>query len=234
MTFKSELLPAPLGPMIARSSPDRTSRPTPESAATPPKERETSSTSRRTSPILPPRSMRLPGAPAQTELPRNAPDRSPEPVEFLLHLLVTAVQMVDAFDDRLAMRCQGRERQSRRGSQVACHHAGPHQADGPLDDRGSPVEADPRSHTLEFRHVVETILEDRLGDSRHALHARRQSHPLGLQVRGKAGVRSSRNVLPGEFLGRAHAQCVRALLDRKSTRLNSSHVAISYAVFCLK
>src|SRR5690625_7080758 len=26
----------------------------------------------------------------------------------------------------------------------------------------------------------------------------------------------------------------RGLLDRKSTRLNSSHVAISYAVFCLK
>src|SRR5207253_4127231 len=26
----------------------------------------------------------------------------------------------------------------------------------------------------------------------------------------------------------------RNLLDRKSTRLNSSHVAISYAVFCLK
>src|SRR5690625_5876395 len=25
-----------------------------------------------------------------------------------------------------------------------------------------------------------------------------------------------------------------ALIDRKSTRLNSSHVAISYAVFCLK
>ena len=42
------------------------------------------------------------------ELLRNAPDRSPEPVEFLLHLLVTAVQMVDAFDDRLALRRQGR------------------------------------------------------------------------------------------------------------------------------
>src|SRR5690625_3721759 len=27
---------------------------------------------------------------------------------------------------------------------------------------------------------------------------------------------------------------IRGLLDRKSTRLNSSHVAISYAVFCLK
>src|SRR5207253_11441300 len=28
--------------------------------------------------------------------------------------------------------------------------------------------------------------------------------------------------------------CFLMLLDRKSTRLNSSHVAISYAVFCLK
>src|SRR5690625_6165067 len=38
----------------------------------------------------------------------------------------------------------------------------------------------------------------------------------------------------------AHQGCVRSglgsdrTLDRKSTRLNSSHVAISYAVFCLK
>src|SRR5256885_7502329 len=31
--------------------------------------------------------------------------------------------------------------------------------------------------------------------------------------------------------GRAHAQCQ---TDRKSTRLNSSHLVISYAVFCLK
>src|SRR5207253_11152208 len=34
-------------------------------------------------------------------------------------------------------------------------------------------------------------------------------------------------------LERENAQSER-LLDRKSTRLNSSHVAISYAVFCLK
>src|SRR5439155_20778088 len=36
---------------------------------------------------------------------------------------------------------------------------------------------------------------------------------------------------------RAYAECGSpgmASLDRKSTRLNSSHVAISYAVFCLK
>src|SRR5690554_6968386 len=28
--------------------------------------------------------------------------------------------------------------------------------------------------------------------------------------------------------------CIKTVLDRKSTRLNSSHVRISYAVFCLK
>src|SRR5690606_41175110 len=31
-----------------------------------------------------------------------------------------------------------------------------------------------------------------------------------------------------------NGHCLRAFLDRKSTRLNSSHVKISYAVFCLK
>src|SRR5256885_16509871 len=33
---------------------------------------------------------------------------------------------------------------------------------------------------------------------------------------------------------RAKAACERAPKDRKSTRLNSSHLVISYAVFCLK
>src|SRR5690625_2263961 len=34
--------------------------------------------------------------------------------------------------------------------------------------------------------------------------------------------------------GQTSGDVALALLDRKSTRLNSSHVAISYAVFCLK
>src|SRR3982750_4960174 len=41
--------------------------------------------------------------------------------------------------------------------------------------------------------------------------------------------------LPAGFgLARAHVEHERVLLDRKSTRLNSSHDQISYAVFCLK
>src|SRR5690625_6394672 len=37
-----------------------------------------------------------------------------------------------------------------------------------------------------------------------------------------------------EMLGRVADRGVQIHGDRKSTRLNSSHVAISYAVFCLK
>src|SRR5438132_10126304 len=36
------------------------------------------------------------------------------------------------------------------------------------------------------------------------------------------------------FVGRATAAASTSDLDRKSTRLNSSHTVISYAVFCLK
>src|SRR5690606_41085083 len=37
-----------------------------------------------------------------------------------------------------------------------------------------------------------------------------------------------------KFIDRFKAKATKARQDRKSTRLNSSHVKISYAVFCLK
>src|SRR5690606_41396996 len=45
-------------------------------------------------------------------------------------------------------------------------------------------------------------------------------------IEGNVSV-SSRNIFKG-------AEVLQLALDRKSTRLNSSHVKISYAVFCLK
>src|SRR5207249_7938034 len=49
-------------------------------------------------------------------------------------------------------------------------------------------------------------------------HDRREEQVLGLAAAGR---------IAGDFRDRLDA-------DRKSTRLNSSHVSISYAVFCLK
>src|SRR5687768_17784109 len=44
----------------------------------------------------------------------------------------------------------------------------------------------------------------------------------------------SRRKAPRTETRRAHTQCGPRARDRKSTRLNSSHGYISYAVFCLK
>src|SRR5476649_3032833 len=46
--------------------------------------------------------------------------------------------------------------------------------------------------------------------------------------------RSARAGRAGEPCSRRDRCCQHAHLDRKSTRLNSSHTVISYAVFCLK
>src|SRR5690606_42147075 len=68
-----------------------------------------------------------------------------------------------------------------------------------------------------------------------AQHVRVLQHPRleGVELLGDAGLADGQadEVLPVE------AEVVAlhvADLDRKSTRLNSSHVKISYAVFCLK
>src|SRR5439155_24304688 len=45
---------------------------------------------------------------------------------------------------------------------------------------------------------------------------------------------SAGETLPAEIFERWKRTTGLEILDRKSTRLNSSHVAISYAVFCLK
>src|SRR5690625_6383365 len=60
----------------------------------------------------------------------------------------------------------------------------------------------------------------------HSFPTRRSSDLRGDDARG--GPRGR-----GRCRGRAHRELGRGR-DRKSTRLNSSHVAISYAVFCLK
>src|SRR5439155_13992545 len=76
-------------------------------------------------------------------------------------------------------------------------------------------------------------------ESRGTLAGKHSPPPLPCVRAGGGGDSSFGGALPGrrhlprvladEALGR-----LVGLVDRKSTRLNSSHVAISYAVFCLK
>src|SRR5262245_62518317 len=54
------------------------------------------------------------------------------------------------------------------------------------------------------------------------------------QVPSGASVRASHSSAEAKSEFTRAAQMRNSLVDRKSTRLNSSHLGISYAVFCLK
>src|SRR5690348_17473044 len=68
---------------------------------------------------------------------------------------------------------------------------------------------------------------------------RAEQHELALFTRGGSpdatpGVEIHRSEAERGCRGSKREQARREIADRKSTRLNSSHPSISYAVFCLK
>src|SRR2546430_7600032 len=81
----------------------------------------------------------------------------------------------------------------------------------------------PRSTLFPYTTLFRSELLELLRDARAA------PHPGGI-------VEAERTAVPGEVHrdGVARDAGLRAGQDRKSTRLNSSHSQISYAVFCLK
>src|SRR5207249_5474359 len=103
---------------------------------------------------------------------------------------------------------------------------------------------------LEKRDVLDRLLvKDNLGHGAQALRmfdspglrtatadtekGTPQAAPRSTFVPGNRKVRMSPRVWTAAG-GQFEARTTSLALDRKSTRLNSSHVSISYAVFCLK
>src|SRR5690554_7486288 len=102
-----------------------------------------------------------------------------------------------------------------------------------------------RSGMVESRHLGAAIVlapdgsqQRMLGDADALVYPRSSLKPLQALAVLRSGVD-----LDGEQLvlatashagTDAHQRVAAEILDRKSTRLNSSHVRISYAVFCLK
>src|SRR5439155_9067354 len=81
--------------------------------------------------------------------------------------------------------------------------------------------------------VVETALLDAAEDLVELLLAHQEGVVLDLDFHA-VGVEEGEGHLVAELDIEEEIQVQHYALDRKSTRLNSSHVAISYAVFCLK
>src|SRR5690606_39465322 len=70
-----------------------------------------------------------------------------------------------------------------------------------------------------MRMILENVYEPRFSENSHGFREGRSCHTALSQIK---------NTWKGL------TWCIEGDIDRKSTRLNSSHVKISYAVFCLK
>src|SRR5437870_9306672 len=80
-----------------------------------------------------------------------------------------------------------------------------------------------------------TLFRSRRHGHGHVLRARLERAHAADRARGGSSAAERRQARDARtLLHRLQLRASRACLDRKSTRLNSSHVAISYAVFCLK
>src|SRR5690625_6234164 len=86
--------------------------------------------------------------------------------------------------------------------------------------------------------TVEDILEEIVGDIRDEFDSNESSliekkDNNIIVVSGKLQIEEINDLLSIDLYGDG-IDTIGGWVDRKSTRLNSSHVAISYAVFCLK
>src|SRR5207247_5757393 len=108
-------------------------------------------------------------------------------------------------------------------------------ADAPGELPADEVVSDPERAVLheDRRHRSLSRVERRLehGAVGPAVGIRLQIEQLGLE---QDLIEQGVHVLPGLRRDRRGERRTAELLDRKSTRLNSSHEWISYAVFCLK
>src|SRR5690625_6390014 len=88
-------------------------------------------------------------------------------------------------------------------------------------ETGSSQFAGPRTILIKIHTDTDPVLLSKRNPKRRIHRNRRRTKPVGQKIG------------PLITVNRRHAIRPR-IRDRKSTRLNSSHVAISYAVFCLK
>src|SRR2546427_6147400 len=86
----------------------------------------------------------------------------------------------------------------------------------------------PRSTLFPYTTLFRSLVPIPLGQARERHRGYNQSERLARAL----GRRWGRPVVP--LLVRTRETKTQTALDRKSTRLNSSHSQISYAVFCLK
>src|SRR6266480_684443 len=82
--------------------------------------------------------------------------------------------------------------------------------------------------------AAKVALFDAFASAAQALGSGRRAEIVDLLAQGERSVEEIANEISQSVANTSQHLFVLARSDRKSTRLNSSHMSISYAVFCLK
>src|SRR5699024_11431522 len=100
----------------------------------------------------------------------------------------------------------------------------------------SSTSSTPYLHTLSLHDALPIFCVREISAFRAVLHAQHPDRPVDRQVVTLFVGLEVGDHMRGRGVARTRQRTVggRRKEDRKSTRLNSSHVSISYAVFCLK
>src|SRR5574343_58493 len=102
--------------------------------------------------------------------------------QLFLDPLVTAVEVVNAVDQRFALGDQGGDDQRSRGAQVGGHHRRAFQAIDAADDGVVALDLDVGPEAHQFVDVHEAVFENRFADGRHAIGNAVDGHELRLHV----------------------------------------------------
>ena len=119
---------------------------------------------------------------------------APTPLQFFFDILVAAVDVIHAVDDRLAFRHQRRQHQRSRSPQIGSQHRRRAQWRWAAHHRAPSFDLDVRAHAHHFQRVHEPVLENVFRDDRRALGLGGQRHVLRLHVGGEAGILFGHNV----------------------------------------
>src|SRR5690606_30162284 len=118
----------------------------------------------------------------------NAADAGTQHLQLFLDAFVTAINVVDAVDQGIAIGPEAGDHQAGGGPQVGRHDRSTLEPVNPGNDGGVALDLDLGTHAAHFLHVHEAVLEHRLDHGAGALGQRIHGHELGLHVGGECRI----------------------------------------------
>src|ERR1700737_4929497 len=117
-----------------------------------------------------------------------------EGLELAHDVLVAPIEVIDVVEPRRPPSTEGGNHKRRARADVGHRHRAAMERAGPRHDRAATLHIDVGPELAQFRHVLEAVFEDSLGDMAPSMRLRHQADKGSLQVGRESGMRPGRHV----------------------------------------